>query len=266
MVDLWYPGRTATHDIGNHAPMNGGPARATWHTTSNATDHAFANEFGYFGSGGAGEAPHAVWDPFTGEFGQLLPANSRAMSLMNANVATNRAGVYNIQIEIVFTQDESIGGKRYASVAETPCKGLSGIVNWLRSLGIPDVWPGGSPRAFARQTVSESVWLNQGGHYGHCHVPGNLHVDPGPMPYLFPAPPTPVPTPTPLEGDVVVIATVSRTGVPTGTTWPGSFLLLGDGTLKHIATSGALAAYKALGVPEKVITFAQFTALQGGLN
>jgi len=38
--------------------------------------------------------------------------------------------------------------------------------------------------------------LNKGGHYGHCHVPGNSHVDPGVMPDLFKVV-TPTPTPTP---------------------------------------------------------------------
>lgn len=197
MTDLWYPGRTATNDIGNHGAMDGGPSRVTWHTTSNNSDWSWSNEFGYFSGGGQGVAPHAVYDPFTGQFGQLFPANSRSLSLQNdGSVRTNRTGDYNIQIEIVFTEGETVNGRTYHSVAETPCVGLSGIINWLRSLGIKDGWPGGAPRAFARQTVSLDTWLNQGGHYGHCHVPGNSHVDPGPMPNLFGPTPPPPPPPT----------------------------------------------------------------------
>jgi hypothetical protein len=31
----------------------------------------------------------------------------------------------------------------------------------------------------------------QGGHYGHNQIPGNIHVDPGPMPDLFASVPAP---------------------------------------------------------------------------
>lgn len=195
MVDLWMPG-AAKHDLGNHGAMDGGPARATWHITSNSNDHTFTNEYGWFTGGGADVAPHLLWDPFTGQIAQFFPADSRSLSLQNAGtVRTNRTGKYNIQIEIVFTENEVVGGKKYATVKDTPCKGLAGIVAWLRSLGVADVWPGGSPTGFSRDTVSMDTWLNSGGHYGHNQVPGNSHVDPGPMPDLFGAKSTPLPVP-----------------------------------------------------------------------
>lgn len=202
MVDLWLPG-ASKHDLGNHGAMDGGPARVTWHITSNTNDHTFANEYGWFTGGGADVAPHILWDPFTGQIAQFFPADSRSLSLQNAGtVRTNRTGKYNIQIEIVFTENEVVNGKRYASVAETPCKGLDGIVAWVRSLGVPDVWPGGSPTGFSRDTVSLATWTSQGGHYGHNQVPGNTHVDPGPMPDLFKAAaPKPSPVYAPFPGD-----------------------------------------------------------------
>lgn len=203
MVDLWMPGATR-HSLGNTGAMSGGPARATWHITSNAKDHTFANEFGWFTGGGAGMAPHLLWDPFTGQIAQFFPADSRSLSLQNAGeTRTNRTGKYNIQIEIVFTAGEMVNGKVYHSVRETPCKGLAGIVAWLRSLGIADAWPGGAPTGFVRDTVPLNVWVDDGGHYGHNQVPGNTHVDPGPMPDLFAVKSTSVPTPiyAPFPGD-----------------------------------------------------------------
>lgn len=188
MPSLWMPGATK-HSLGNTAATSGGPARAVWHITSNAHDWTFTNELAYFLSGGAGVAPHLLWDPFSGETAQLFPADSRSLSLQNdGTVKTNRTGAYCIQIETVFTQGEIVGGKKYNSVRDTPCKGLTGITAWLRSLGIPDVWPGGAPTAFTRDTVPLNTWLAKGGHYGHNQVPGNSHVDPGPMPNLFAAP------------------------------------------------------------------------------
>lgn len=193
MPDLWMPGATR-HAVGNTGAMNGGPARAVWHITSNDTDWTLKNELGYFTGGGTDVAPHLLWEPFTGEVAQFFPADSRSLSLQNATdskgnqVRTNRTGRYCIQIETVFTAGEIVNGKRYATVRDTPCKGLDKIMAWLRSLGIEDVWPGGAPTAFARDTVSVDAWLKLGGHYGHNQVPGNSHVDPGPMPDLFAAP------------------------------------------------------------------------------
>lgn len=185
MVDLWMPG-AAKRSVGNTGEMEGGPARAVWHITSNSKDWTFANELGWFVGGGADVAPHLLWDPFTGQMAQFFPADSRSLSLANDGaVRTNRTGRYCIQIEIVFTANETVGGKKYPTVRDTPCKGLDQIMAWLRSLGIPDVWPGGAPTGFVRDTVSAAMWANDGGHYGHHQVRGNSHVDPGPMPDLF---------------------------------------------------------------------------------
>lgn len=202
MVDLWLPG-ASRHDLGNHGTMDGGPARATWHITSNAKDHTYANEFGWFTGGGADVAPHLLWDPFTGQIAQFFPADSRSLSLQNDGaVRTNRTGKYNIQIEIVFTAGEVVNGKVYHTVEQTPRKGLGLIVTWLRSLGIPDAWPGGAITAFVRDTVSETTWRSKGGHYGHSQIPGNSHVDPGPLGDIFgAAAPKPVPHYAPFPGD-----------------------------------------------------------------
>lgn len=198
MPDLWMPGATR-HAVGNVGAMNGGPARAVWHITSNSKDWTFRNELGWFTGGGADVAPHLLWDPFTGEIAQFFPADSRSLSLQNAGaVKTNRTGRYCVQIEIVFTEGETVGGKKYNSVRDTPCKGLPGIMAWLRSLGIPDAWPGGAPTAFARDTVPLDTWTKLGGHYGHNQIPGNSHVDPGPMPDLFATAPTPAKPPAPV--------------------------------------------------------------------
>lgn len=198
MVDLWMPG-ASKHSIGNFGEMEGGPSRATWHATSNATNWDYSDHVGYFSGGGAGVAPHLLWDPFTGEIAQFLPADSRALALRNAgNVRTNRTGKYNIQIEVVFTKSETVAGKKYNHISETPCKGLDKIVAWLRSLGIADTWPGGKPTGWSRDTVSLTTWLGEGGHYGHNQVPGNDHVDPGRLPEMFRSGGGTAPKPTPV--------------------------------------------------------------------
>lgn len=201
MTDLYLPG-AEKHLVGNEGAMEGGPARATHHITSNANDHTFHNELGWFTGGGASVAPHILADPFTGQIAQFFPADSRSLSLQNAgDVRTNRTGKYNIQIEWVFTAGETVNGKVYHTLAETPLKPWPAIRAWLRSLGIADGWPGGAPTAFARDTVSLDTWLHKGGHFGHNQVPGNSHVDPGPMGNLFADTPKPAPLYAPFPGD-----------------------------------------------------------------
>lgn len=205
MAEMWMPG-AQRRDVGNFGEMEGGPSRATHHTTSNPNDWNFENERDYFSDGGALVAPHLLVDPFTGQIAQFFPANSRSLSLKNAgDVRTNRTGKYNIQIEWVFTAGEKVNGKVYNSLAETPMKGLPEVMNWLRSLGIVDRWPGGKPVALKRDTVELSTWTGLGGHYGHNQVPGNDHVDPGLMPDIFragtPNAPKPAPVYAPYPGD-----------------------------------------------------------------
>ena len=206
MANMIMPG-AEVHLVGNtaDAAMSGGPARATHHTTSNTRDWTFKNELGWFTGGGKDVAPHLLADPFTGQVAQFFPADKRSLSLQNdGSVRTNRTGKYNIQIEWVFTEGEVVNGKTYHSLAETPMKPWPEIHAWLKSLDIVDGWPGGAPTAFARDTVSLDTWLNKGGHYGHNQVPGNSHVDPGPMGNLFTStPPAPKPAPVyaPFPGD-----------------------------------------------------------------
>jgi len=202
MADMLMPG-ASKHLIGNIGAMEGGPARATHHTTSNPNNWDYGDHVSYFTEGGAGVAPHLLADPFSTNVAQFFPADSRALALKNAgDVRTNRTGKYNIQIEWVFTEGQVVNGKKYNSLAETPMASLPKVMAWLRSLGVVDVWPGGVPTGFKRATVSLDTWLTKGGHYGHCHVPGNDHVDPGKMPNLFGTvtPPKPSPVYAPFPG------------------------------------------------------------------
>jgi hypothetical protein len=71
-----------------------------------------------------------------------------------------------------------------------------------RAHGIPDVWPAGPPVARSSDPMPRrrDIWQSKAGHYGHCHVPGNTHWDPGgidtakvPGKAVAPAPPPPAP-------------------------------------------------------------------------
>lgn len=176
------------------APMDGADgARAVWHVTWDRNASAakpmplvpFSTLRGYFSVAGAGVAPHILWDPFTGSMAQFFPASSRAKALKNApgGVETNRHGRYCIQVEILFFPYCTVDGRTYATVADTPLRGLDRLMAWLRDLGVPDVWPMGPPSWSGNRNAS--TWNSRAGHYGHSQVPENDHTDPGPMPDLF---------------------------------------------------------------------------------
>jgi hypothetical protein len=205
MAELWMPGAIRS-DVGDHAPCDPAyPAKAIAHITwdRNATAKApvdlvsFSALKSYFTNSGSGVAPHVLWSPFTGEFAQFFPADSRSKSVVDlaGGTRTNRAGKVVLQIEALFFPYCLVDGKTYPTLASTPCKGWDTLNTWIRSWGVPDVWPMGRPVDFSPHR-SETVWETEGGWYGHSQVPENTHVDPGSWPEFVP-PATPVVQPLP---------------------------------------------------------------------
>jgi hypothetical protein len=208
--ELWLP--DAEHyDLGDHAPTDGGPAKAIAHITwdRNATrakpqPHvSFGRLLSYFTGAGRGSAPHILWDPFTGQLAQFYPANSRSKSVADkaGGTRTNRAGKVVIQVEAVFFPWTIYDGRAYEKLTDTPLKGWRELHAWIKSWGVPNSWPMGRPTSFDSNR-SESVWRAKGGWYGHSQVPENDHQDPGTWPVFprstaKPKPPAAKPKPKP---------------------------------------------------------------------
>jgi hypothetical protein len=204
MPELWMPGATRL-DVGDHAPTDGGPAKALAHITwdKNATAAKpvdlvpYTNLRSYFAGGGAGVAPHILWDPFEGHFTQFVPANSRSKSLVDkaGGTRTNRAGSVVIQVEALFFPYCRVGTTVYPRLIDTPCKGWAELQAWVHSWGVPNTWPMGHPTDFSSHR-SESVWETKAGWYGHSQVPENDHQDPGSWPAFVDVTPSKPVTPT----------------------------------------------------------------------
>jgi hypothetical protein len=196
MPELWMPG-AARLDVGDHAPTDGGPAKAIAHITwdRNATAAKpqdlvpYLNLRSYFAGGGAGVAPHILWDPFTGSFTQFVPANSRSKSLADraGGTRTNRAGRVVLQIEALFFPYCRVGKEIFPRLVDTPCKGWEELQDWVHSWGVPNRWPMGAPAGF-KSRRSGSTWTSQSGWYAHGDVPENDHTDPGSWPAFVGAP------------------------------------------------------------------------------
>ncbi|WP_367575270.1 peptidoglycan-binding protein [Streptomyces griseoaurantiacus] len=206
MADQWMP-QAEHYDLGGHAPTDSSmPPKAIAHITADrdasaarpAVHVSFEALLSYFTGSGREVAPHILWDPFTGQFAQFFPANSRSLSLRDlaGGTRTNRAGRVVVQVEAVFFPHTTYKGKTYARLEDTPCKGWGDLHAWVHSLGVPDVWPMGRPTSLTPHR-SEHTWEKVGGWYAHAHVPENDHVDPGSWPAFpkgtpKPKPPLPV--------------------------------------------------------------------------
>ncbi|MFI7136591.1 peptidoglycan-binding protein [Streptomyces massasporeus] len=208
MPDLWLPG-AERHPLSDTAPTDTRyDPRVIWHITWDRNASApkpaplvpFDNLVRYFTGGGKGVAPHLLWDPFTGRIAQFYPANSRAKALVDAvgGTRTNRTGRVCLQVETLFFPYCRVNSKTYATVRDTPAKGLDKILTWARSWGVPDIWPMGTPTWKANR--NEHIWETQGGHYGHGQTPENRHTDPGPMPKWPGTTSTPKPGPPAFPG------------------------------------------------------------------
>jgi hypothetical protein len=65
-------------------------------------------------------------------------------------------------------------------------RNIARLCRWIESAReIPRVWPSGYPKPAVNghdpggHNRDVASWQNLGGHFGHCHVPENIHWDPG---------------------------------------------------------------------------------------
>lgn len=199
----WLPGAHRSPQSGGVTLDKSLPARATWHITWDALNNGQRPQFSAVSSylKRVKYCPHIMWDPFTGYVEQYYPASVGGRALGN----WNQDGEVHIQVEVFFSPGTVYGGKKYATVEDTPCVGLDKIIDWMRSHGIKDGWPGGEPRWAPWPTPNSgnsrnvTTWNSQSGHYGHSQVPGDSHTDPGPMPDMFGTRAKPAATPKPKE-------------------------------------------------------------------
>jgi len=247
MPELWMPGATKL-DIGDHAPTDGGPAKAIGHITWDLSATAAAPKDlvpyerlrEYFAGGGKGVAPHILWDPFTGRFTQFVPAGSRSKSLVDqaGGTRTNRAGSVVLQVEALFFPYCRVGSTVYAKLSDSPCKGWADLQAWVHSWGVPNSWPMGQPDGY-KSRRSASVWATKPGWYAHGDVPENDHTDPGYWPaFVGTTPAAPTTKPTVSLKHIVYAASHDPAAAQGHTTYRAEVLLVE----KALKSEGLLAA------------------------
>jgi hypothetical protein len=127
---------------------------------------------------------HLIWDPATGELGQLISVlrAGRALGAVDGvgwapervrrePDRVNAEGRVNVQIGVL--------GRPGELFTAGPMLGIDVIMHWLDSWYVPRRWPGGKPGlGTAGHGRSPAHWA-RGGHFGASQVPGCENTGPG---------------------------------------------------------------------------------------
>lgn len=119
--------------------------------------------------------PHFTADDMT--IYQHVDTDEAASALKHppGTTETNRSSA--VQIELV----GFAGGPKSAASLQN----MARLCRWIEAAhGVPSVWPNGPPKPAVNgqdpggHDRNQQNWDHLGGHYGHCHVPNNVHWDP----------------------------------------------------------------------------------------
>jgi hypothetical protein len=135
---------------------------------------------------------HLIWDPLTGDIGQLISVLRAGRALGAADCLDwapgqirahpedmNAEGRVCVQIGVLGRPGQPFTGGTLV--------GVEVIVSWLDSWGVPRRWPAGRPEGYrsempAPATIvgrcSRAAWA-RGGHFGVSQVPGCDNAGPG---------------------------------------------------------------------------------------
>jgi len=148
----------------------GGPFKIVHHTTEGSSA---AGAFDAFRTNRSD--PHFTVDSTA--IYQHIDTDMAARSLQNLSggVQTNRDSA--VQIEVVGFAGQPKSKATLLNVAKL-CRWIEGVH------GVPRVWPNGLPKPSSNghdprgHNRNATNWNTLSGHYGHCHVPENIHWDP----------------------------------------------------------------------------------------
>lgn len=174
--EVWIKEAEDLKPTGSSGSMDGGMPRATWHVTVSPSGGGYFDAMHRVLTTNKSE-PHILYDPVTDRLGQYFPLDRSARALANDGTRrTNGAGSVNIQIEVVANTSPVF------TAYWKPGPNFRALMRAIRSWGVPDVWP--NPRlatGYGDKVGRSWTTYAKAGHFGHCHVPGNDHWDPGPI-------------------------------------------------------------------------------------
>lgn len=134
--------------------------------------------------------------------------------------------------------------------------GFHGDFLWIATAGKPAGQPGISAPWLFHQYSAATV------DHDFCRLdPAALRA----FAHSFEASPPVPPVNTQKEIEMILTA-VDRKTVPSGTGWPGIFLLGGDGRMSHVTSTADLTAYRAAGLPLVTVSYAEYLTRVTTLN
>lgn len=153
-------------------PYTSGPFKIVHHTTEGASAAGAFNEFQRRRSD-----PHFTVDSNT--IYQHIDTALAARALKNppGGVETNKDSA--LQIEVV--------GFAHLPKNVDTLRNVARLCRWLElTHGVSRAWPNGLPKVATPSghdpgghNRNAQNWNTKSGHFGHCHVPENIHWDPG---------------------------------------------------------------------------------------
>lgn len=164
----WMPG---AKNVGHHGEAGqmgpGNERKVVWHTSESGNDHSAID--GVVNWVKQQQSEYTIcWNPYTGQFRQLMPADVGARAVMNGyTIPANRHGKICIQVCV-------IGRGANAPLVKSPMKGRRELMEWLDSWGVPR-------KNITSDNRSVLEW-KKSGHTTHRSAPKpNDHTDPGPV-------------------------------------------------------------------------------------
>lgn len=188
--------RFGDQSIGGAMDTPNNPPRTVWHTTESPAGGSYFFSVAAYLIRVAAE-PQVIYCPVTDQLGQFGPLTQSGRALKNDGTRrTNREGKVCIQVEVL-----GRAATPWTKAFDPDTKpNYRKLIAAQRAHGIPDVWPAGKPPATATAAAkgprSSTTWQSEGGHFGHAHVPGNSHWDPGSIDTTVVPGAPPVVTPT----------------------------------------------------------------------
>lgn len=167
----YYPSADKSVKGNSAGTYTGGPFKGVLHTTEGTSASGAISAFKNNNSW-----PHFLVD-YTGKVWQFIDTTvpARALRNLSGGVETNRDSA--IQIEVV-----GFAGKPNEHPA-TQINALKSLMRWIETtVGVKPVGPGRNfASAYGQNSLrfTNAEWDGFNGWCGHCHVPENLHWDPG---------------------------------------------------------------------------------------
>lgn len=202
MAHAWMPGARRIRARTDGGPLKGGAPRAVW-LTLGTVPGSVSVQSAATRMINEGRPCHLIWDPVTGEIAQLISilragralgaaehaahpqgeAASRGGTARSAPPSVRGAASTDVNTEGRVCVQIGVLGHPAHPFTSGPMDGVTALVSWLDSWGVPRHWPAGQPATPARQhdlgaSRGRALWA-LGGHFGASQVPGCASQGPG---------------------------------------------------------------------------------------